>query len=146
MSQAVPPSRRQKAMSQLIRGVSDDLADYGRLQALLEQQFDAALRHQSVRLGELAAAITPLCETLELRRQQRVALAVLLLGPEPEMRRLFVLLEGRARARLEANWASLEAMVCESKRLGKRTSDLLLGQFSIMQRVLHGEEHTYAPA
>lgn len=137
---------RQQAMGQLMRGVGDDLADYGRLHALLEQQFDAALRHQSARLGDLAAAITLLCDTLELRRQQRLALAALLLGPQPDMGQLFALLKGGPRATLEANWASLESMVRESKRLGKRTSDLLLDQFSIMQRVLHGEEHTYAPA
>jgi flagella synthesis protein FlgN len=37
-------------------------------------------------------------------------------------------------------------MVIDCKLAGKRNSDLLVEQYSIMQRVLHGEDQTYAPA
>ncbi len=43
------------------------------------------------------------------------------------------------------DWVALEQMVLECKRLNARNSDLLTEQYSIMQRVLHGEEDTYAP-
>jgi len=47
---------------------------------------------------------------------------------------------------MEGDWKALEIKVIECKRLGKRNSDLLVEQYSIMQRVLHGEELIYAPA
>lgn len=137
---------RQEAMSRLMRGVADDVAAYGDLQALLDEQFEAALRHQSALLGDLAERITLMCDTLELRRQHRLALVERLLGPAATMSQVFALLKGGSRAALEAHWQSLEKMVVENKRLGKRNSDLLVEQYSIMQRVLHGEEQIYAPA
>jgi flagella synthesis protein FlgN len=133
-------------MRGLIAGVVGDLADYASLQALLDEQFDAALRHQNARLAELAARIETLCDTLEHRRAQRVELAARLLGPAARMSAVFPLMKGAARAALEASWQSLQVRVIECQRLGKRNSDLMVDQFSLMQRVLHGEEQLYAPA
>ena len=137
---------RQEAMRRLMCGMADDVTAYGNLQALLAEQFDAALRHQSKRLSDLAYRITHLCDTLELRRQHRAALVNRLLGPATPMNQIFALLKGNSRANLEANWQSLEQLLVECKRLGKRNNDLLVEQYSIMQRVLHGEEQIYAPA
>ena len=137
---------RQEAMRALLAGIADDLMAYGELGELLEQQFDAALRHQAARLGQVAEAILALVDTLQTRREQRVALAQRLLGPTGNMAQAFALLKNAAREKIEADWKTLETMVVECKRLSKRNSDLLLEQHSIMQRVLHGEDQLYAPA
>ena len=137
---------RQDAMRALLAGIAQDLQAYIVLQDLLEQQFDAALRHQGPRLGQVAEAISALVDTLQGRREQRVALAQRLLGPTANMMQAFALLKNAAREKIEADWKTLEAMVVECKRLSKRNSDLLMDQHSIMQRVLHGEEQIYAPA
>ena len=137
---------RQDAMRMLLAGIADDLRAYPALQDLLEQQFQAALRHQAGPLGQAAEAISALVDTLQARRAQRVALAQRLLGPTANMDQAFALLKNAAREKIEADWKTLETMVVECKRLSKRNSDLLLEQHTIMQRVLHGEDQLYAPA
>ncbi|MDB5934458.1 MAG: hypothetical protein JWQ01_1802 [Massilia sp.] len=137
---------RQEAMRRLIEGVAADINDYAGLELLLGEQFDAALRHRNDSLAILAESIGTLCDALEVRRQQRVELVTRLVGPAARMKAVFLLMKGAARAALEANWQSLEARVVECQRLGKRNSDLMVDQFSLMQRVLHGEEQLYAPA
>jgi flagella synthesis protein FlgN len=113
---------------------------------MLQQQFDAALRHRAAELGAVAESISALVDVLQLRRQQRVALVQRLLGPTATMMQAFALLKNTARERMEADWKTLEQSVIECKRLSKRNGDLLVEQYSIMQRVLHGEEQIYAPA
>jgi flagella synthesis protein FlgN len=137
---------RQDAMRVLLAGIADDLRAYPALQDLLEQQFNAALRHQAAQLGQAAEAISALVDTLQQRRAQRVALAQRLLGPTANMDQAFALLKQPAREKIESDWKTLETMVVECKRLSKRNGDLLLEQHTIMQRVLHGEDQLYAPA
>jgi flagellar biosynthesis protein FlgN len=132
-------------MRALLAGIADDLQAYAALAALLEEQFDAALRHQGPRLGEIAEHIGTVVAAADGRRQQRVALAQHLNGPKATMAQAFGLLKPAARAKMEADWLALEAQVIECKRLSKRNAELLVEQHSIMQRVLHGEEHTYEP-
>ena len=150
MTSAVSPAAalptRQEAMQQLLHGIAMDLAAYTELQDLLEQQFDASLRHQRARLEQLAETISALVDAMDARRLQRVASAVRLLGEAPSMAQVFTLLKAEPRARLEQDWARLETLVTECKRLGKRNSDLLVDQYTIMQRVLHGEDQIYEPA
>jgi flagella synthesis protein FlgN len=136
---------RQNTFAALLRGVSEDVAAYEGLLLLLGQQFDAALQHQGARLGELATDIMLAVDTIELRRAARVDLLGKLLGPQGRMSQLPALLKGDTRARLEAEWQALEQMLLECKRLSSRNSSLLADQYSIMQRVLHGEEQIYAP-
>ncbi|WP_311196566.1 flagellar export chaperone FlgN [Rugamonas fusca] len=145
-STAPAPASRQDTMRALLQGVAADLLAYQQLHELLEQQFDGAVRHQSARLTELADAITALVDTMEARRAARVAQVQRLLGPQGTMAQAFALLKNPARERMEADWRTLEHRVRECKRLGKRNSDLLVEQYTIMQRVLHGEEQLYAPA
>jgi flagella synthesis protein FlgN len=133
-------------MTGLLQGVADDSADYRTLLGLLEEQFDAAIRHQQERLGRIAGQIASLVDTLEARRAQRLALATRLTGPDPSMAQVFALLRPEARLRLEADWRALEQMVLAAKAAGKRNGELLAEQFTIMQRVLHGENQTYEPA
>lgn len=133
-------------MTQLLQGVADDMAAYTTLLELLEAQFDAVIRHRQGQLGQLAGEIGALVDTMEARRTARVALATRLVGPDPSMAQVFALLRPEPRARLEADWQALEHMVLAAKTAGKRNGELLAEQFTIMQRVLHGEDQTYEPA
>ena len=136
---------RQEAVRRVLQGMTDDSVGYGALQTLLEEQFQATLQHQSTRLTALADQVIAAVEPLDARRRQRVGLVTALLGPQGDMPQLFALLQEDARSKAEADWVALEQMVLECKRLNARNSDLLTEQYSIMQRVLHGEEDTYAP-
>ena len=136
---------RQEAVRRVLQGMTDDSVGYAALQTLLEEQFQATLQHQSTRLTALADQVIAAVEPLDARRRQRVSLVTALLGPQGDMPQLFALLQEDARAAAERDWLALEQMVLECKRLNARNSDLLTEQYSIMQRVLHGEEDTYAP-
>lgn len=136
---------RDQAVFRLAEGVQADLAACAEVQALLERQFDAALRHRSDELAALAAALSPALDAMDARRQQRVTLVRALLGAQATMNELIATLAGAARDELAANWGELEQMVIACKAMTTRNSALLAEQFSIMQRVLHGEEQVYAP-
>ena len=136
---------RDQAVAKLAAGIQADLAASTTLLELLERQFDAALRHRTAQLGELAEQLMPALDAMEQRRVQRVALVRALLGPDGDMAKLIASLAAPACAALAADWHALEQMVLECKRLNARNSALLTEQYSIMQRVLHGEEQTYAP-
>lgn len=136
---------RDQAVAKLAAGIQADLAASSTLLELLERQFDAALRHRTAQLGELAEQLMPALDAMEQRRAQRVALVRALLGPGADMAQLIAGLAAPARAALAADWHALQQMVLECKRLNERNSALLTEQFSIMQRVLHGEEQLYAP-
>jgi flagella synthesis protein FlgN len=112
---------------------------------LLESQFQASLRHQSTQLPLLAEQIIASVEQLDARRRQRMSLVTALAGPKSGMTQLFALLQADARGKAVASWEELEQMVLECKRLNTRNSQLLTEQYTTMQRVLHGEEHIYAP-
>jgi flagella synthesis protein FlgN len=132
-------------MKMLLDGIKADLQSYQQMLDLIAQQFEAAIRHQSERLGEIAKEIGALVDVLEARRAQRVELATRLVGPQPSMDQVFTLLKPEARARLEADWAELEGMVQTAREMGRRNADLLAEQYTIMQRVLHGDDQTYEP-
>jgi len=136
---------RQQANTLLIEGVQQDLQDAGAIHALLEQQFDAAVRHRSAELTALADALAPLLETMEGRRQQRVTLVRALLGPDAAMAQYSATLAAGPRTVFEAAWEELEGVVRACKEATNRNGQLLAEQYSVMQRVLHGEEDVYAP-
>jgi flagella synthesis protein FlgN len=142
----VSATTRQDAMRALLAGIAEDLVSYQELHSLLQQQFQAALRHKAAELGPVAEAISTLVDAMEARRAQRVALVQRLLGPQGTMLQAFALLKNAARERMEADWKTLEQAVIACKALSKRNGDLIVEQYSIMQRVLHGEEQIYAPA
>ncbi len=137
---------RQDAMRQLLAGMAEDLQAYQTLQDLLQQQFQAALRHKAAELAPVAQAISDLVDLMQARRVLRVALVQRLVGPQGTMLQAFALLKNAAREKMEADWNTLEQAVIACKALSKRNGDLLVEQYSIMQRVLHGEEQIYAPA
>jgi flagellar biosynthesis protein FlgN len=136
---------RDQALQRVQDGVGDDLDACHSLLGLLEQQFAAALHHRSARLTELAGEITPILESMEQRRVQRVALVRSLLGPGASMEQLIATLPAQAREALATGWRRLESLVVACKDKNSRNSALLADQFCIMQRVLHGEDQIYAP-
>jgi flagellar biosynthesis protein FlgN len=136
---------REQAQSRLADGVRADLDACATMLELLERQFDAAVRHRSAQLSELAAELEPALAAMEQRRVQRVTLVRALHGIEATMADLIAALAEPARAALAADWRALEQMVVECKRMTTRNSALLAEQFSVMQRVLHGEDQLYAP-
>jgi len=136
---------RQQANSLLTNGVQLDLREAGAVRALLEQQFDAAVRHRSAELSTLAEQLEPLLEGMDGRRKQRVSLVRALLGPQGTMSDYFATLQPAPRAALEAAWGELERLVRDCKNATIRNGSLLAEQYSVMQRVLHGEEQIYAP-
>ncbi|WP_308613575.1 flagellar export chaperone FlgN [Massilia mucilaginosa] len=134
---------RDQAVGKLSAGVTADLDACQAILALLGRQFDAALRHRSAELTELAAELAPLLDSMEQRRVQRVTLVRALCGAKAGMATLIATLGAPRRDALTADWQALEQLVLECKRLNVRNSALLTEQFSIMQRVLHGEETLY---
>ncbi|MDC8756487.1 flagellar export chaperone FlgN [Janthinobacterium fluminis] len=136
---------RQQALARLGAGVAEDVSAYQALLLLLEEQFDAALHHRSARLAALGEDVVAVVEAMELRRRQRVALVRALLGAEATMAQAIALCEGEARAGIDAGWRELALLATECKRRNQRNNDLLTDQYTIMQRVLQGEDQIYAP-
>ena len=136
---------RQQANLLLADGVQADVRESAEVLALLERQFEAALRHQSSELTQLADSLTPLLDAMEARRQQRLSLVRALLGDRATMGDYIGSLAEPARSALAAAWSDLESTVQACKAATTRNGSLLAEQFTVMQRVLHGEDDTYAP-
>jgi flagella synthesis protein FlgN len=141
----VPRLTRQQAVAALVDGVDQDLGAASAIHALLERQFQAALRHQSAELGQLAEELTPALDAMDARRRQRVALVRALHGAEGTMTGFIANQPEPGRARLAAAWSELERLVVACKLATTRNGNLLAEQFTMMQRVLHGGDGTYAP-
>jgi flagella synthesis protein FlgN len=58
---------------------------------------------------------------------------------------LFGSLPDLLRTRGQTGWDKLEALVRDCKQATVRNGNLMAEQFTIMQRLLHGEDDTYAP-
>lgn len=136
---------RDQAQAQLGDDVRADLEATSAILDLLQRQFEAAVRHRGAELAELAAALEPALEQMETRRQRRVSLVRALHGLDATMAGLIDAMPQPARARLAADWAELENRVRACKEATTRNANLLAEQFSVMQRVLYGEEQLYAP-
>ena len=136
---------RTQANALLLDGVQRDLHEAAAIHALLERQFEAAVRHRSAELTALADDLAPLLEAMEGRRQQRLQLVRALLGAQATMEQYIASLVADARATFEAAWAELETIVRACKEATTRNGQLLAEQYSVMQRVLHGEDAIYAP-
>lgn len=136
---------RQQANLLLADGVQADVRDSAEVLALLERQFEAALRHRSGELSSLAEQLTPLLDAMEARRQQRVSLVRALLGEGATMADFIAGLAQPAQGALAAAWSNLVSTVQACKAATTRNGGLLAEQYSVMQRVLHGEDDTYAP-
>jgi len=136
---------RDQALARLLDGIQEDLASCATIRDLLERQFQAALRHRALELTGLADALVPQLDAMEQRRQQRVQLVRALFGPDATMDSLFASLGAAQRAAARADWERLEALVRDCKQATTRNGNLMAEQHSVMQRLLHGEDDTYAP-
>jgi len=145
MSAPAPRMTRQQAVAALADGVDQDLNAANAIHALLERQFQAALRHQGAELAALAEELTPALDAMDARRKQRVALVRALNGIDATMGGFIATQPEPARARLAAAWTELERLVVACKLATTRNGNLLAEQFTVMQRVLHDGDGTYAP-
>jgi flagella synthesis protein FlgN len=122
---------RDQAVAHLLDGVRHDMQACTTIRDLLERQFHAALRHRAAELGALAEELMPQLDAMEQRRLQRVQLVRGLPAAQ--------------RTRAAADWTRLEQQVRDCKQATTRNGNLMADQYSVMQRVLHGEEQLYAP-
>jgi flagella synthesis protein FlgN len=136
---------RDQAVTRLLDGIQADLQACGAVRDLLERQFQAALRHRAAELGELAEALMPQLDAMEQRRQQRVQLVRALHGASATMDTLLTGLPATQRSAAAADWERLEQLVRDCKQATARNGSLMADQYTVMQRVLHGEEQLYAP-
>jgi flagella synthesis protein FlgN len=136
---------RDQAVARLLDGIHDDLQACAVIRDLLERQFQAALRHRGAELGVLAEELMPQLDAMEQRRQQRVQLVRALHGAAAGMDDLLAALPAAQRSRAAGDWERLEQLVRDCKQATTRNSNLMADQYTVMQRVLHGEDQLYAP-
>ncbi len=139
----------REALGRLIKGVHADLGDYRTLRELLDVQFEAALKHRSAVITDIADRISALTAQLDKRRAERLALAKVLVGKQSSVTisAVSARLPANARPAFDEWWQTLEKLVQECKRLNQRNCDLLMNQHEILQRVLQADGGgTYAPA
>jgi flagella synthesis protein FlgN len=135
---------RDQAVTRLLDGIQADIQACGAVRDLLERQFQAALRHRAADLGELADALMPQLDAMEQRRQQRVQLVRALHGASATMDTLLTGLPAAQRSGAAADWERLEQLVRDCKQATARNGSLMADQYTVMQRVLHGEDQLYA--
>lgn len=140
---------RVQALLRLASALPTDQLAFAELLVLLEEQFQAALRHQGEELKAVAERITEKCAELEASRSERVSLVEALVpaaldGSERVVAALRLLPAPHAEA-AERAWAQLEKTVRECKRLNERNCALLMDQYELMQSVLAPEGKTYDP-
>ena len=136
---------RDQALTHLLDGIQADLGACATVRELLERQFQAALRHRGAELSGLAEQLMPQLDAMEQRRQQRVQLVRALFGAQATMDDMLGSLAAPQRARATGDWAQLEQLVRDCKQATARNAALMADQYSVMKRVLHGEEQLYAP-
>ena len=137
---------RRAALSNFVSDVIEDVRDYHMLRALLQEQFEAAMKHNASRLKDLSEQITEAVDVLEKRRARRSELMASLVGRGAGIADILAFLKDTAREAMKAKWVELEGLVHECKELNERNCRLMMDQYAIMQRVLHGEEEIYVPA
>jgi flagella synthesis protein FlgN len=136
---------REQALDRLLDDIQDDIAACSAIRALLECQFEAALRRAGAELMALSGDLMPQLEAMDERRRQRVQLVRALFGAQATMETLFTTLEARRRDAAAASWRRLEQLVRDCGQATRRNGSLMAEQHAIMQRLLHGEVETYAP-
>lgn len=133
------------ALATLLQGLQADRQGCARLHALLEQQFQAALRHQPEELAVLGAAIERAVDAMAAGGRQRAGvLRRLLGGGEIGMQALLQRLPAAQAQRLQPVWQALQTQLQECKALNARNCRLITEQHALMQRVLGVEEALYA--
>ena len=136
----------------IAQGIQQDTQSYAQLQDLLQQQFHAALRHDAQTMTTLGSSIEALAQTLELRREARVAHAQAILpqSPRVSMAQIFATLQPPLRTQLQKLWDALESRVLHCQQMNVRNCQLIMEQAEVMRHVLsHGiaqpDSDIYAP-
>ncbi|MGE8397898.1 MAG: flagellar export chaperone FlgN [Comamonas sp.] len=134
----------------IAQGMQQDMAGYREMQSLMQAQFHAALRHDSVAMQDVAERIAAQAQLLEQSRQQRVThvQALLPAGTRVSMTAAFALLQDPLRRQLAALWQQLEVAVQQCKALNVRNCQLIMEQAQIMRHVLGDtavDEGIYGP-
>lgn len=139
---------RQDAIAKLILDVLADIQGYDTLAGMLEEQFHAALRHDTDQLCLLADDIVELVDIMDQRREERLTLIHALTGEQAphNIDGVLAQLNPMARASLSVKWQELESKVRECKQRNTRNCELIVEQNTIMQQVLHGDGGLYADA
>lgn len=133
------------AVATLLGEMQADQAGYARLRALLDAQFEAALRHSAAQLTALAHEIVTQVEELDTRRSRRGALLQHLAAPgeAPGMQALLQRLPAPLSQRLTVSWQALEQQVRECKQINQRNCHLITEQQALMQRLLGQDAPCY---
>ncbi len=133
----------------LLDGLRQERDGFARMRDLLENHFQAAVRHDSERVRVAAERITVLTERLDTlcsERQQRV-LRLTGGATRDAHEALALRLTAKAADLLREQMRELQTLVGECKRLNVRNCELVVGQQEIMARVLSNDgQGTYAPA
>lgn len=138
--------KRGDVLRSLISGVHADHSGYQALRRLLDEQFDAALRHDAKELASLGTRISTQVAALDESRRERMKLVALLgLRAPVSMEHVIALFANTTRDAVSQLWQALEALVVECKALNTRNCRLMMEQHAMMQRVLDGEADTYVP-
>ncbi|HEX3140594.1 MAG TPA: flagellar export chaperone FlgN [Rhizobacter sp.] len=138
----------RQRLAELARGMQADIDGYAALHGLLERQFQAALRHDTDGMREVADAISAQVNLLEGRRIERVGHVKALLpeAAQPSVSELLKRVSGPLRLQMASMWSRLEEQVRECKVHNARNCRLIMEQGELMRRVLVGEDAIYAPA
>ncbi len=149
MSSMVRPGADSPAavmLRQLSDGLRQDLSAYDDLRELLNQQFNAALKHDADQMSELSARILTQVAALDVQRARRRELLVSLLGSavEPSVRSLLQRLPASTAQPIAVQWRALEQALTACKTLNLRNCQLISEQQALMQQLMGREEHVYA--
>ena len=138
----------RQRLAAIARGMQADIDGYAALRGLLGRQFEAALRHDTGAMRDVAEAISEQVAVLERHRSERVQHATALSGGgvPASMPELFQRVGGPARLQLSGMWSTLEAQVHDCKAQNVRNCRLIMEQGELMRRVLVGEDSIYVPA
>ncbi|QAU24288.1 hypothetical protein EO087_10040 [Dyella sp. M7H15-1] len=129
-------------LKRALEDLDSELAAYRKLSGMLDEQFQTAKRLDTTSLVQVGDAIAQEVARLDQRRRARMQLlhvATTLANRLPAAKSKL------ARQALEKRCAELKQLAMQCKASTLRNGQLLASQYDIMQRVLRGEQHTYAP-
>ena len=131
-------------------GMQQDVAGYKQLHTLLNEQFHAALRHDTAGMQSVAERISAQAQLLERSATQRRehVQALLPMGAQLSMNALFGLIKPPLQDQFLSLWKQLEDQVQACKAMNLRNCQLIMQQAETMQHVIAGgwlQEDIYAP-
>ncbi len=131
-------------LRRFIDDLNADLSAYRRLAQMFDAQFAAALRLDGGALTRAAEGIAHEVGLLDERRRMRGGVGHVQLDAARQAA-LRAQATAAQRTAIEARYAELEKAVKRCKAQAVRNGNLLASQFEMMQQLLYGEKHTYAP-